>query len=339
MKKTTVLFMALLPFGGCVFSQHQSAQSGYKIARHFALEGDGFWDYLRVDESSERLFVSHGTQVQVVDLQTGKQLGAITDLKGVHGIAFSTELDKGFISCGRDTSVVVFNLQTLNVTGKIKVTGRNPDAILYDPFSHHVLTFNHSGNSATVIDAATDKVLGTIELDGSPEFAVTDGMGTIYANIEDRSEVAVINATTLRVEKYWPIAPGEGPSGLAYDAENKRLFSVCDKVMVVLDAKTGTVTQSLPIGDGVDGTAFDPDTRRAFSSNGEGSLTVVDASGTTCKVLQTLPTMRGARTIALDHKTHRLYLPIAEFESGTEPNRRPAPKAGSFMVLEVVAGE
>ena len=331
--------MAILALLGCANMQHTTAQSGYKISRKIPLEGDGFWDYLAVDESTERLFVSHGTQVQVVDLLTGRQVGAIPDLKGVHGIAFAPEAKKGFITCGRDTSVTVFDLQTLAVSGKIKVTGANPDAILYDPFSHHIFTFNHNGNSATVIDAATNKVVGTVNLDGSPEFGVTDGKGTIYLNIEDKSEVAVINAMTLKVEKYWPIAPGQEPSGLAFDAENQRLFSVTDELMVVLDAKTGKVVQTLPIGGGVDGAAYDPATHRAYSSNGEGSMTVVDASKSDCKVLQTMTTQRGARTIALDHKTHKLYLPTAEFEATPGANGRPAAKAGSFVVLEVAAGD
>ena len=341
MKKTFIWFIGWLAFSSCALAQSNSAQAGYKISRHFQLEGDGFWDYLIVDESTERLFVSHGTQVQVVDLASGKQVGAIPNLNGVHGIAFAPEVHKGFISCGRDTSVAVFDLQTLAVSGKIKMTGANPDAILYDPFSHQIFIFNHSGDNATVIDAATERVVGTIALDGSPEFAVTDGKGNIYVNIEDKSKIAVINAMTLKVEKNWSVAPGEEPTGLAFDPENMRLFSVCsNQLMAVLDVKTGAVIQTVPIGTRVDGAAFDPAFQRAFSSNGEGSLTVVDAtSKTDCKVLQTLPTQKGARTVALDHKTHRLYLPAAEFEAATEAHQRPAAKPGSFVVLEVVADE
>lgn len=334
MKKIAILFAAVFAFGGCSWSQ-----PAYKISRQIALEGDGFWDYLIVDEPTQRLFVSHGTQVQVVDLQTGEQVGAIQNLKGVHGIAFASDEQKGFITCGRDTSVTVFNLQTLAVLNTIKATGNNPDAVLYDPYSHHILTFNHSGSSATVIDPATEKVVGTIALDGSPEFAVTDSMGAIYVNIEDKSEVAVINASTLQVEKYWPIQPGEEPTGLAYDAANKRLFSVCDKLMVVLDANTGKVIRTVPIGEHVDGAAYDPVYQRAFSSNGDGSLTVVDASNKECKVLQTLPTQQGARTIGLDHQTHRLYLPTAEYGAAAGANGRPSPKPGTFTVLEVTVAK
>ena len=339
MKKVPLFFFAMLAMVGCSHMQHSTAQSGYKIARHIPLEGDGFWDYLTVDEPTQRLFVSHGTQVQVVDLVTGKLVGAITDLKGVHGIAFAPEANKGYITGGRDTLVTVFDLKTLAVLGKIKVTGVNPDAILYDPFSHHIITFNHNGKSATVIDPMTDKALATIPLDGEAEFGVSDGKGTIYVNLEDKSEVAVINATTMKVEQNWPTAPGEEPTGLAYDAENQRLFSVCDEKMVVLDAKSGKVLQTVPIGGGTDGGAYDPATHRAFSSNGEGSVTVMDASTAECKVLQTLTTQRGARTITLDHTTHRLYLPTAEFEATPAANGRPAAKAGSFVVLEVEEGK
>lgn len=327
----------MLAMVGCYHMPHSTAQTGYKVARHLPLEGDGFWDYLTVDEPSQRLFLSHGSQVQVVDLVTGKQVGAIQKQNGVHGIAFAPEANKGFITNGRDTSVTVFDLKTLAVLGKIRATGANPDAILYDPFTHHIFTFNHSGHSATVIDPASEKVLADIPLDGEAEFGVTDGKGTVYVNIEDKSEVAVINATTMKVEKNWPTAPGEEPTGLAYDAENQRLFSVCDKKMVVLDAKSGKVLQTVPIGEGTDGGAYDPATHRAFSSNGEGSITVVDASKADCKVVQTLSTQRGARTIALDHKTHRLYLPTADFEAKAGANGRPAAKAGSFVVLEVEA--
>ncbi|MBI1226615.1 MAG: YncE family protein [Bacteroidetes bacterium] len=335
MKKAPLFFFALLTMVSCSHMQHSTAQAGYKIARRLPLEGEGFWDYLIVDEPTQRLFVSHGTQVQVVDLVTGKQVGAIQNQNGVHGIAFAPEVNKGFITNGRDTSVTVFDLKTLAVLGKIKATGANPDAILYDPFSRHIFAFNHNGASATVIDPTTDKVLANIPLDGEAEFGVSDGRGRVYVNIEDKSEVAVINATTLKVEQNWPTAPGEEPTGLAYDAENQRLFSVCDEKMVVMDAKSGKVLQILPIGEGTDGGAYDPQTHRAFSSNGTGSVTVVDASGASCKVIQTLATQRGARTIALDHKTHRLYLPTADFEYKPGPNGRPVAKPGSFLLLEV----
>lgn len=340
MKKIYVLHMCLLTFCGCSLTYHSVNQAYYKLARHIPLEGDGFWDYLTVDEPTQRLFVSHGTQVQVVDLMTGEQVGAIPDLKGVHGIAFAPEANKGFITGGRDTSVTVFDLETLAVLGKIKATGANPDAILYDAFSHRIFAFNHKGSNVTVIEPGMNKIIGTIALDGEPEYGASDGKGTIYVNIEDKSEVAVINATTLKVVKSWSVAPGEEPTGLAFDAEGNRLFSVCDKLMVVLDAKTGKVLQTLPIGEGTDGAAYDPVTHRAFSSNGEGSMTVVDALvGKDCQVLQTLNTQKGARTIALDSKTHRLYLPTASFEAVTEPNGRPKTKPGTFVVLEIATDE
>ena len=216
------------------------------------MEGDGGWDYLTVESSSARLFVSHSTMVQVVDLKTNKLAGTISGTNGVHGVALAPAHNKGFVSDGRDNSVTVFNLKTLKVTGKINVTGRNPDAILYDPYSQRVFTFNGRSSNATCIDAITEKVIGTIPLSGKPEFAVTNGKGKIWVNIEDKSRVAQINPESLKVEREWSILPGEEPSGLAIDIDNDRLFSVCrNKLMVISDAKAGKVIASLPIGSGV----------------------------------------------------------------------------------------
>lgn len=325
---------------GCTTAHTQMTNPGFKIINRIHLDGDGFWDYLNVDEAAERLYVSHGTQVQVVDLKTGKLAGSIPELKGVHGIALAAGLHKGFISCGRDTSVAVFDPQTFATTGKIRVTGANPDAILYDPFSNRVFTFNHDGGNATAIHAATNEIVGTIALDGSPEFAVTDGQGTIFVNIEDKSEIAVLDTKNLKVLHIWSLAPGKEPTGLAFDVKNKRLFSVCDNgKMVVLDASNGKVIQTLPIGDGVDGVAFDPGTQRIYSSNGEGTMTVVEEKTPDhFEVLATVPTQKGARTIAVDPKNHRLYLPTADREAPVG-NARPKVKAGTFVVLEVAEGQ
>jgi len=314
-----------------------SAQSDYKIINQLHLEGDGGWDYLSVDEQAGRLYVSHATMALVVDLKTGKQIGKITDTNGIHGIALIPSLDKGFTSNGRDSSVTVFNLKTLEVTGKIKVTGKNPDAILYDPFSQKLFTFNGGSASATVIDPINNKILTTIKLNGKPEFPASDGKGKIYVNIEDKSEISQINAATLTVEKSWPITPGEEPSGLALDNETHRLFSVCsNKLMVISDAIAGKVITSLPIGDRCDGVAFDPELKRAYSSNGDGTITVVqEVDKDNFKVLENIVSQKGARTITLDKSTHRLYLPTAEFEPTQAGARRPATKPGTFMILEV----
>jgi len=325
--------MAVVIFSS--FSLH--AQSDYAIASRIQVEGNGGWDYISVDQANGRLFVSHSTVAQAIDIKTGKLAGTIPDTKGIHGIAIAADLNKGFTSNGRDTSVTVFNLKTLEVITKIKVTGMNPDAILYDPFTQKVFTFNGRSSNATVIDAKENKVVATIALDGKPEFPVTDGKGKIYVNIEDKSVINVINSTTFKVEKRWPIAPGEEPSGLAFDLETHRLFSVCgNKLMVITDSETGKVIASLPIGDRCDGVAFDPETKRVYSSNGEGTITVVqEVNSDTFKVLETIKTQAGARTITIDKATHHLYLPTAEFEAATAANGRPAIKPNTFVILDI----
>jgi YVTN family beta-propeller protein len=314
------------------------AQSNYKITNKISLPGEGFWDYIAVDEVNGKIYVAHSSMVQVVDIKTGKLAGEIPDTKGVHGIALAPELNKGFTSNGRDSSVTVFNLATLETEEKIKVTGQNPDAILYDSFSKRVFTGNGRSASFSVIDAVSNKEIGIIPLDGKPEAIVTEGKGKIFVNIEDKSLINVIDAGTLKVISRWPISPGEEPSGLALDNETHRLFSVCgNKLMVVVDAGTGRVITTLPIGDGCDGAAFDPFYKRVYSSNGEGTMTVVqEVNANVFKVLETVPTQRSARTIALDKSTHHVYLPCAEFESApSENNRRPAVKPNSFTVLDI----
>jgi DNA-binding beta-propeller fold protein YncE len=314
------------------------AQSNYKLGNKIHVEGDGGWDYLNVDEVNGRIFVSHATVVQVIDIKTGKLAGTIPDTKGIHGIAISNDLNKGFTSNGRDSSVTIFNLKTLEVITKINVTGRNPDAILYDPFSQKVFTFNGAGNNSTVIDAKTDKVIGTITLDGKPEFSVSDGKGKVYVNIEDKSVINVINSVTLKVEQHWTIAPGEEPSGLALDNQTHRLFSVCaNKLMVITDAESGKIITTLPIGVRCDGVAFDPVNKRAYASNGEGTVTVVkEETENSFKVLETVTTQPGARTIAINKTTHHLYLTTAEYETPVAAtNRRLSVKPNSFVILDI----
>jgi YVTN family beta-propeller protein len=333
MKKITSFIFLILLFCG-VFTVN--GQSGYKIANKIHLNGAGFWDYLTADAVNNRLFVSHGTMVQVVDLQKGTLFATIDDTKGVHGIALAHDLNKGFISCGRDSSVVVFDLTTCKVLERIKVTGKNPDAILYDPYKKIVFTFNGGSSNSTVIDAKTDKVIETIPLAGKPEFPATNGKGKAYVNIEDKSLITVINTNTLKVEKSWSIAPGDEPSGLAFDVSTNRLFSVCgNKMMVISNALTGKVVTTLPIGDRCDGVTFDPTSKRAFSSNGDGTMTVVQENADdTYSVVENVVTQKGARTITCNTKTHKLYSPTAEFETATG-NGRPAAKANSFTVLEI----
>ncbi len=323
-------------------SHAQITRQKYRVVNKIHLPGQTWWDYPAVDASSGRLFVSHGTMVQVVNVKTGEPVGVIPNTEGVHGIALAEGLNKGFISDGGDSSVTVFNLKTLKVIGKIQVTGRDPDAILYDPFTQRVFTCNGRTSNSTVIDAKTDKVIGTIKLTGRPEFSATDGEGRIYINIEDKSLIDEINPKTMKIENVWSLAPGEHPSGLAIDAKNHVLFSVChNKLMVVMNAIDGKVITTLPIGGHVDGAAYDPVLRRAYSSNGEGTLTVVQREGrNNYKVLENLPTQEGARTIALDTKTHDLFLPTAKFGPRPKPtpqNPHAFPKMikGSFVVLQV----
>jgi YVTN family beta-propeller protein len=324
----------------CVL-RSQTEPSGYKILNKFHIEGDGGWDYLNVDESTGRIFVSHSTVVQVIDEKDGKLLGTIPDTKGVHGIAIAPDLNKAFISNGRDSSVTVIDLKSLAFITKIPVTGQNPDAILYDPFSHKVFVYNGRTANATVIDGTSNKVISTIKLSGKPENSVTDLKGKVYVNIEDKNEIAVINSTTDKVEQTWSIAPGEEASGMALDNETHRLFAVCgNKLMVVLDALSGKVITTLPIGDGCDGAAFDPAMKRAYSSNGEGTMTVVqEINPDQYKVLENVPTLPGARTITIDRKTHHIFMSTAEYEAASpsagNTNRRPAVKPGTFMVLDV----
>jgi len=278
--------------------------------------------------------------VLVVDTDKLTVVGEIPDTPGVHGIALAPELGRGFVSAGRSGTVVVFDLKSLARLKEIKVTGENPDAILYDPASQRVFTFNGRGRNATAIDAKTDEVLGTIPLDAKPEFAATDGKGRIYVNLEDKNSLAVIDPVKLTVVSVWPIKACEEPSGLALDASHARLFPVCgNKVMPVIDATSGKVLGSAAIGEGPDAAAFDPGTGLAFASCGEGKLTVVRASPSgRPAVAQSVATQRGARTLALDLAKHRVFLVTAEFgpppaATATDPHPRPARVPGSFRLL------
>jgi len=341
MKKIYVFIACLTLISGSIALKAQTGSSLYRIANKFHVDGDGGWDYLNADESTGRIFISHNTVVNVIDEKDGKLIGTIPDTKGVHGIAIATDLNKAFISNGRDSSVTIIDLTSLALITKVTVTGQNPDAIIYDPFSHNVFAYNGRTANATVIDASANKVIATIKLDGKPENSVTDGKGKLYVNIEDKSEISLINSKTNQVEQTWSIAPGEEASGLALDNETHRLFAVCsNKLMIVMDALSGKVITSLPIGNGPDGAAFDPVLKRAYSSNGEGTLTIVqEVSPDEFKVLENFPTQPGARTIIVDKKTHHIFLSTAEYEIATpsagNTNRRPAIKPGTFTVLDV----
>ena len=335
MKKTIfVISLTVLMISGSSLY----AQSNYKVVNKIHVPGDGGWDYLSVDEVNGRIFVSHSTIVQAIDIKTGQLVGTIPDTKGIHGIAIANDLNKGFTSNGRDSSVTVFNLKTLEVIKKIKVSGQNPDAILYDSFTKRIFTGNGRSASFSVLDAVNDKEIGVIPLEGKPEAIVTDGKGKIFVNIEDKNLINVVDAGTMKVINHWPINPGEEPSGLALDNQTHLLFSVCsNKLMVVVDAITGKVITTLPIGAGCDGAAFDPMYKRAYSSNGDGTMTVVqEGSGNSFNVLENVTTQPGARTITLDKTSHHIYMTTAEYESApSEGNRRPPIKPGSFVILDI----
>ncbi len=289
-----------------------AASTGYHIIKEIKIGGEGGWDYLTMDSASRRLYVSHNTHVVVVDVDAGKIVGDIPDTQGVHGIAIVPQLNRGFTSNGRTNNVTIFDLKTLKTISQTQ-TGENPDSIRYEPLSGRVFTFNGRSNNSTAIDAKTGNVAGTIAMGGKPEFSVADGKGKIYVNIEDTSEVVEIDAAKLAVTKRYSLKPCDGPSGLAIDTKNRRLFSVCgNRLMAVSDPDAGRVLATPAIGQGPDGAAFDPGTGYTFSSNGDGTLTVVHETGGKWEVVENLATQRGARTIALDEKTHNVYLPTAE---------------------------
>ena len=288
------------------------AATGYHVTGEIKIGGEGGWDYLTVDSAGKRLYVSHATHVVVVDTDAGKVVGDIPDTPGVHGIAIVPELNRGFISNGRGNNVTIFDVKTLKATGQV-ATGENPDSIRYDSVSGRVFAFNGRSKSTTAIDAKTGNVAATIPLPGKPEFSVADGKGKVYVNIEDTSEIVEIDAAKATATKKYSLSPCDGPSGLAIDAKNRRLFSVCsNRLMAISDPDTGKVIATPPIGAGSDGAAFDPGTGYAFSSNGDGTLTIVQQTGGKWDVLENIATERGARTIAIDEKTHRVYVPTAK---------------------------
>lgn len=312
-------------------------QTYHPISRT-SLDGAEGWDYLAIDANAHRLYITRGVRVVVMDTETNKVVGEIKDTIGVHDIALAPALGRGFTSNGRDNSVTIFDLKTLKPLETVKV-GKNPDAITYDRASKKVFTFNGSSHDTTVLDALTGKVEKTIDLGGRPEFAVTDGKGMLFVNIEDKGEVVVLDTKSLEVKAHWSLAPGEEPTGLAIDRKNHRLFSVCkNEKMVILDSESGKVIATPAIGKGADAALYDPATHLAFSSNGQdGTLTILkeDKPGE-FTLAETVPTEVGARTMTLDPKTHKIYLVTAKMQPpapGEENTRRRAYVPGSFVVL------
>lgn len=332
--KTFLLFCSLI-LGTIAYA----ADPGYHVIKKLQLGGEGGWDYLTVDDAARRLYISRSTHVMVVDLETDKLIGDIPNMPGVHGIAVAPELNRGFISCGRANTAAMFDLKTLKVLGQVK-TGTKPDAILYDPASKRVFAFNGESNDVTVFDAASGKIASTIALGGAPEFSRADGNGKVYVNIEDLSEVVEIDSRKLAVTKRFSLAPSEQPTGMGFDIEHHRIFSGCgNKLMTVLDVEAGKVIATVPIGEDCDGAGFDPGMGLAFSSNEEGTLTVVrESSPGKFEAAETVTTQRGSRTMTIDPRTHNLYVPAAQFGPPPAPTQKvPHPRSpmikDSFVIL------
>lgn len=349
MKNNKSIFVISFVIVGVVlgFTTPSSAQksnkkpktSGYHLTDKIEIGGEGGWDYIFADSNGHRLYISRGTRVMVYDTQTNKSVGEIANTNGVHGVAVAEKFGRGFTSNGRDNSVTVFDLKTLKTIGTVKVD-KNPDCIIFDPASNRVFAFNRGASNATAINAADSTIAGTFDLGGHPEFATSDGKGMVFVNLDDKSQVVAIDSKKLTVTAHWTVAPGEDPSGMAIDPKNHRLFIVCgNKKMVVMDTRDGKVISDLPIGDGTDAADFDPGTKFAFSSNGEGNLTVVhEDSNNKFTVWDNVTTQRGARTMALDTQTHKVYLATAQFgptpaPTADRPRPRPPMIPNSFVIL------
>ncbi len=332
---TGLLFVAAIG----VYAAPQA--SGYHVLRRMPVGGDGNWDYLRVDPDAHRIYISRGTHMMVVDEVSGKVVGDIPDTKGVHGIALAPDLGRGFTSNGQSNSVTIVDLKTLKPVSEIQIQGGNPDSIIYDPMTKRVFTFNGKTNDSTAIDATSGKVVGTVALGGKPEEPALDGKGNVFVNLEDKSSLLEFDAKSLAVKGTWPLAPCEGPSALSFDAAHRRLFVACDKVMVVVNADTGKVVASPPIGGDPDGNGFDPNTGMLFAACREGLVSVIHQdSADKYSVVGNITTQFGTRTMTLDPKTGHVFTVTADFKAAgpptpDNPKPRPQPIAGSFVVLEI----
>lgn len=309
-----LFFFFLLSFHFDIMAQSPS----YEFVKKISLPtGNGKWDYLKMDEENNRIYVSHADRIHIVDLNTETQIGEIDNLKGVHGIALVSALQKGYITNGTDNSITVFDLKTFKVLSTIMVEGKKADAILYDNYSKRVFVFNNGSGNAIAIDPMTDKQVGKVEMGGAPEFGATNGIGSIYNNNEETNEIVEFDANTLQIKNRFSVVPGKVPTGLAYSKENNILFSVCrdPKLLVILHAKNGKIIDSIPIGGGTDAVVFDKKLKLVFASNGEGNVTIIlQQSPSMYKIIQTLETKKGIKTMALNEKTHKIYLSGAELK-------------------------
>ena len=333
----------LIGLSTSVLGHAASADPSMEVMQRWKLGGAGGWDYLTLDSATHRLFISRATRVDVIDTQSGQVLGTVADTQGVHGIALAPDLHRGFTSNGKGDSITVFDLDSLKTIREVKIPAHNPDAILYEPSGKHVFTFNGKSKDVTVLDASTLAVVATIPVPDKPEFAADDHAGQIFVNVEtEPGQMVVIDSRKLAVKATWPLAGCNSPSGLAMDRVHRRLFSVCDdKVMAVTDADNGSSVARVPIGESPDAAAFDEKRGLVLSSNGEGSLTVVrEEAPDRYRVVDTVKTQRGARTMALDQVSGKVYLVTADFAAAPaptpeQPHPRPVPIADTFTVLVV----
>jgi len=307
MNRRSATLIASLAFIGAATL---AASSGYKIIKKVAVPGTGGWDYVAVDASARRVYVSHSTQVEVLDADTNEIVGVIPNTPGVHGIALAPEAGRGYISAGKADAAIIFDLKTLKTLGQVK-TGKKPDAIIYDPATKRVFAMNGDSNSTTVINAADGSVAATIDLGGGPEFSVADGKGNVYVNLEDQSQLVHIDSQALKVKDHWPVAPCAAPSSMAFDPATRRIFLGCrSHHMAVVDADTGKVVATYPIGDHVDASAFDPATKLVFHSLGEGSIAVFHQdSADKYTFIENITTNPASKTMGFDPKTHHLFVP------------------------------
>jgi len=337
-----IFFILTLAFSLAFLSAAAQSDSHFHVLKTFHIASAGRWDYIAAGPDNNRLYVSHGTQVNILNETTGDSVGIIENTKGIHGIAFDKQENKGFTSNGKLNTVSVFDLTTNEVLTQI-TTGDDPDAICYEPYSKKIITCNGHSNDLSIIDPLKNKVVATVSLEGNPETAVSNEEGKLYVNIENKNEIAVVNTTTFIVEAYWKLASGEGPAGLAIDKNSNRLFSGCSetKQLFILDASNGKLIDTLPIGEHCDGVTFDNGTKYIFASNGGGTLTVIhENSANDFKVVENAVTKKGARTSAVDESTHLVYLPTAEFKEELSPNNtvtktKPQMIPGTFEILVV----
>lgn len=333
---TRKLSVILTVMFGLFATRAAAEQPNYHVVKKIELGGNGGWDYMNFDRETQRLYIARSDRVMVVDVVADKLIGEVPNTPGVHGIALVPKLNRGFSSNGRDSTVTVFDLNSLKEIARVKV-GSRPDAIIYEPSTNRVFTFNAGSQDTTAVDAETLKVVGSIKLDAKPEFAVADGRGGIFVNLENKNQVASLDASQLTLKEKWAIAPGEEPTGIAMDREHRRVFVTChNRKMVILDADSGHIVTTVPIGQGTDAAGFDPGTACAFSSNGDGTLTVVhEDNPDKYHVVANVPTQRGARTMAVDPKLHNVYVCTARFKAAEPGQRRGSVEPGSFVVIVV----